>query len=52
MLRDAGVAEPAHALILTTAISLSLAAMSWHFFEKPMIARFGRVPRGNGRGVA
>lgn len=49
MLRDAGVAEPERALILTTAISLSLAAMSWHFFEKPMIRHFGRLPRGNGR---
>lgn len=48
MLRNAGVTRPEDGLILTAAISLSLAAMSWHFFEKPIIRHFGRLPRGNG----
>jgi peptidoglycan/LPS O-acetylase OafA/YrhL len=35
---------PGTALSLTIALAIVLAAISWHFFEKPLIARYGRMP--------
>ena len=35
--------SPSKALLITFGLSLLFAAISWHFFEKPLIERFGRV---------
>jgi peptidoglycan/LPS O-acetylase OafA/YrhL len=33
--------SPSNALMLTMVLSIVFAAGSWHFFEKPLIDRFG-----------
>ena len=33
--------SPESALMLTTVLSIVFAAISWHFFEKPIIGSYG-----------
>ncbi|MGO9462970.1 MAG: acyltransferase family protein [Isosphaeraceae bacterium] len=41
--------DPAHGCLWALGLTLLFASLSWHFFEKPLMERFGRgVPRGGG----
>lgn len=42
LLRDNVELTPGQALLHTTWVTVSLAILSWHLFEKPIIDRFGR----------
>ncbi len=48
LLHRTGKLSPAMGLGMTIGITLVIAAVSWHFFEKPIIGRFGRrsLPSG------
>jgi peptidoglycan/LPS O-acetylase OafA/YrhL len=38
--------DPPRACLWTLCLTLLLASLSWHFFEKPMMERFGRIGEG------